>query len=191
LEYIIRLKNDACALLRVKLKYTIPLAIAIWWLPIISGLILGFVTSFLEREYKRGLMTLAISSALASALYIFLAFYALKVPFLGNLLPTFSVIFSVIDLVIAYLIFNFTFYKSAYSSISPEGIQSEFYVSSREEIEERIKDLLVACGEPHMTLSEDKIIVHRDCSGYTIDYEMVEAGRNRYKVRLEVKKKEE
>jgi len=175
----------------VKLKYTVPLAIAIWWLPIISGLIIGFVTSFLEKEYKRGLATIIISSGLASALYIFLAFYVLKVPFLGNLLPTFSIIFSAVDLVIAYLVFNFTFYKSAYSSISPEGVYSEFYASSREEIEDRIKDLLVACGDPQMTLSENKIIVHRECSGYIVEYEMIEAGKNRYKVKLQVKKKGE
>ena len=175
----------------MKLKYAVPLAIAIWWLPIISGLILGFVTSFLEKEYKQGLVTIVISSGLASALYIFLAFYVLKIPFLGNLLPILSVIFSIVDVVIAYLIFNFSFYRSTYSTISPEGIYTEFYVSSREEVEDRIKDLLVSCGDPHLTLSENKIIVHRDCSGYSIDYEMVEAEKNKYKVRLQVKKKEE
>ena len=178
-------------MLRVKLKYTVPLAIAIWWLPIISGLILGFVTSFLEKEYKQGLVTIIISSGLASTLYIFLAFYVLKIPFLGNLLPILSIIFSLVDIVIAYFVFNFSFYRSTYSSISSEGIYTEFYVSSRDEIEDRIKDLLVSCGNPQLTLSENKILVHRDCSGYIIDYEMVEAGKNKYKVKLQVKKKEE
>ncbi|WP_369610505.1 hypothetical protein [Sulfurisphaera javensis] len=175
----------------MKLKYLIPLALAIWWLPILSGLILGFVTSFLEREHKKGVLTIILSSLIASAFYISLAIYVLKVPFLGNLLPTFSVIFSIIDTVIATLTFNFIFYKSSYSTITTDGMYTEFYVSSREEIEDRLKDLLVNCRDPQLTLSEDKISVHRECSGYIVDYEMIEAGKNKYKVRLQVKKKED
>lgn len=174
----------------MKLKYIIPLTIAVWWIPILSGLIVGFVTSFLEGNYRRGLFTLLTSSGLASAFYIVLALYVLKVPFLGNLLPTFSIIFSAVDIVIAYLVFSFTFYKSAYTKMTQEGIYSEFYASSREEIEDRIKDLLIECGSPQLNLSEDKISVHRECSGYIVDYEMIEAGKNRYKVKLQVKKKE-
>ena len=175
----------------MKLKYTIPLALAIWWIPIFSGLILGFVSSFLNKEYKKGIFSVLLSSIIASAFYIALAFYVLKVPILGNLLPTFAIIFSAIDTALSLLVFNFIFYKSSFSSITADGMYSEFYVSSREEVEDRLKELLINCGDPKLTLSEDKISVHRECTGYVVDYDIVEAGKNKYKVRLQVKKKYE
>lgn len=175
----------------MKLKYTILLAIVTWWIPILSGLILGFVTSLIERKYRTGLLNVLLSSAIASVFYIFLSIFVLKVPFLGNLLPTFSIIFSIADTIIAYLVFNFTFFRTSYSSVTNESMYTELYVSSREELEGKLRDLLVNCKDPQLTLSEDKITVHRECSGYTVDYEIVEVGKNKYKARVEVKKKDD
>jgi len=177
--------------IKSKYKYIIPTTIAIWWLPIISGILLGSIVSVFEEKYKRGLATIIVSSGLASALYIFLAFISLRIPFLGHILLIVSVIFSIIDTVLAYFLFNELFYIIPKVSISSKSIKILFYASSMKEVEQRVSEMIEGCNiehvKPQITLKKGKMIVKKECPGAVIKYVVSKAKKNKYKVRMHIK----
>ncbi|QKR00247.1 hypothetical protein GWK48_07540 [Metallosphaera tengchongensis] len=169
------------------LKYSIPIALAVWWLPILNGVIVGLVTGFSERRRDVALISASVSSVLATAVYVFLAYKVLDVPLLGNLLPVFTVIFSLIGIslsvTISYLVSN----RTTFSVITPEGADMEFYVKDNSEIEQRLSSLTAGCGEPsYNILDENNVTVTRKCNGYEIEYNVKKEGRM-YKVNVHVK----
>lgn len=80
------------------LKYTIPVALAVWWIPILNGIIVGAVAGFSERRRDTSMVSSGVASLIGSALYLYLAFKVLVVPIFGNLLPVLAVIFSIVGI---------------------------------------------------------------------------------------------
>jgi len=168
------------------LKYSLPVALATWWIPILDGVIVGFVTGFYERRRDRAVSSALISSIAASALYVYIAFRVLTVPVLGNLLPVLSLIFSVVGISISVLVSQAVSSRTTFSVLSPDSAEMEFYAKSNEEIEKRLEVLGGNCGEPiYEVLSEDKVVVRRKCNGYDLIYEILREGKGfRVKVRM-------
>ncbi|BCS92408.1 hypothetical protein L3N51_02131 [Metallosphaera sp. J1] len=169
------------------LKYSIPVALAVWWIPILNGIIVGLVAGFSERRRDTAVISAGIGSLIASALYLYLAFKVLVVPILGNLLPVLSVIFSIVgislSLLSSYLVSN----RTTISVVTPEGAEMEFYARNNDEIEQRLSSLTQGCGNPsYNVIDENNMIVTRKCNGYELQYQVRKEGRG-YRVNIKVK----
>ncbi|EZQ02249.1 MULTISPECIES: hypothetical protein [Acidianus] len=166
------------------LKYTIPLALGIWWIPIASGIIDGFIASFTEKKITNSIISAALSSSIASAVYIFIAIKILVVPFLGNLLPFFAILFSAVDIGISLATAYFLSSRMIRTTIVGNSEVMEFYVNSQDEIEEKLRPFDNGCQQPVYSFSgENKVIVTRKCNGYQMKYEIMKEGK-KYKVVL-------
>ncbi|AWR99081.1 hypothetical protein [Metallosphaera hakonensis] len=169
------------------LKYSIPVALAVWWIPILDGVIVGLVSGFSERRKDTAPISSLIASSLASALYVYLAFKVLVVPFLGNLLPVFSVIFSVLGIASSVLISYAISGRTMFSVVTPDGAEMEFHAKNNSEIEERLGSLINGCGEPsYNVIDENNMIVTRKCNGYEVQYRVRKEGKG-YRVNIKVK----
>ncbi|AEB95831.1 MAG: hypothetical protein QXR57_07195 [Metallosphaera sp.] len=171
------------------LKYSIPLALAIWWVPIIDGVIVGAVTGFSERRRDSAIASSFIASLIASSLYVYLAFKVLTVPLLGNLLPILSIIFSIVGIAVSALVSYVVSGRTAISVVTPDGAEMEFYANNNEEIEQRLSSLTNGCGDPsYNVIDENNMEVTRECNGYQLQYKVSKEGRG-YRVNIKVKTK--
>ncbi|AWR93323.1 hypothetical protein [Acidianus brierleyi] len=167
------------------LKYSIPLALAIWWLPILGPIIVGLANSFLERKLYSSIISSIISSAIASTVYIFLAVKFLFVPLLGDLLQFLSIILSIVGIGISAFVAFLVSRHMVYSYYNENSLNMEFYAKDQDEIEDRLRPFYENCSSPVYSFSENKIIVKRKCSGFTLEYEMTKEGKG-YRVKVRV-----
>ncbi|BCU70356.1 hypothetical protein [Stygiolobus caldivivus] len=178
----------------MKLQYEIPVAIGLWWIPVIGPALFGLIDAFIERDLRRGLVSTFISSVLASSLYIFVSVYVIKAPILGNILPVFTMILSIVGIVISMLTVYLLLSRITVTSVSNNGIYTEFYSSSIDDAKAKVENFISGlginlsdCPSPSLELSEDKIKTTMDCNGVKIQYEVTEELKGKYKVKMWIK----
>lgn len=178
----------------MRLHYTIPIAIGLWWIPVIGPAIFGFVNAFIEKSYKRSLISTVISSSLASLIYILLSIYVIKIPLLGNFLPVITIILSLVGIAISIMVVYLVFSRITIMSVSNEGVYTEFYSSSFDEAKEKIDAFISSlginlsdCPDPSLELSEKRIKSTFNCNGLKVQYEVTEELRGKYKVKVWIK----
>ncbi|BBL46343.1 hypothetical protein [Metallosphaera sedula] len=169
------------------LKYTIPVALAVWWIPILNGIIVGAVAGFSERRRDTSMVSSGVASLIGSALYLYLAFKVLVVPIFGNLLPVLAVIFSIVGISLGLLASYTISNRTTVSVVTPEGAEMEFYAKNNDEIEQKLSSLTQGCGNPsYNVIDENNMIVTRKCNGYELQYQVRKEGRG-YRVNIKVK----
>jgi hypothetical protein len=175
----------------MKLQYEIPIAIGLWWIPVIGPAIFGAVDAFIERDFRKGIISTAISSILASSFYIYLTFSVIRAPILGNLLPVITVVMSAVGVIISLATVYLLLSRLSITSVSGNGIYTEFYSSSVEEAKSKVENLISSlginpsdCPSPSLELSEDKIRTTMACNGLKIQYEVTQELRGKYKVKV-------
>ncbi|AHC52551.1 hypothetical protein SUSAZ_07925 [Sulfolobus acidocaldarius SUSAZ] len=176
----------------MKLKYELPLAVAVWWIPLLGPFILGFVTAMLEREFKRGLISLAICDVISSLLYLSLVYF-LRISLFGNIFTLLIIIFTIAGVAISVLSLMFFTNNMTTTTVSGNTINTEFYASSLNEVEEKVDRFLLNiginreyCTKDNTSLGYDMIKNVYNCNNIRVEYEITKPGR-KYKVKLTVK----
>lgn len=166
------------------IKYAIPAALLTWWIPFLGGIITGLISGFTEKKISHSIISAAVASILASVLYVFLFIKIIYIPILGNLLPVFAIILSIISGGISVITAYFVSSNIVRFSSEGNSAKIEFYAKDQEEIEERLRPYNNGCNDPQYSFYEDKkVVVTRKCNGFTLKYEITKEGK-RYKVDL-------
>ncbi|BBD73864.1 hypothetical protein HS1genome_2253 [Sulfodiicoccus acidiphilus] len=151
--------------------------------PSITGLVIGFTS----RRNPTSWLSAALVSVTLSIFTTLVYVYIVKIPLLGNFLPFVVVLFnalgSSICVSLAYLIPR----RATFSSITPTGVVTEFYVSNLEELEMVLSNYvdLSTCSQPRYTMKEDRMEVKRSCQGFELSYQVTREGSG-YRVKLSV-----
>jgi Zn-dependent protease with chaperone function len=171
------------------LKYSLPISMLIWFIPIVSGVIAGSIIGFVERKIMRSIISSIILSIIASAFYIILSIYFLKIAILGNLISLSISAISLINSFACIITSYFISSRAVFSSVNHGVLESEFHVKSEEELKRRLNNYTFNCRDPVYKFHEDKKVeANLDCNEYYIYYEVVNEGRG-YRVKLKVKPK--
>lgn len=160
------------------IKISIPVSLITWWLPLIGGTIIGFISGTIERKIASAIISVGITSAIASTFYILLGFEVLYVPLLGNLLPIILVISSIANSALAVFVAYFISTKMIRSTFEGNSATIEFYAKNQEEINEKLNEIATRCSEPtYFIHNENEMEVTRRCEGFTMRYVIRKEGR--------------
>ncbi|AEE93880.1 MULTISPECIES: hypothetical protein [Acidianus] len=160
------------------IKISIPVSLVTWWLPLVGGAIIGFISGTIERKIASAIISVGITSAIASTFYILLGFKVLYVPLLGNLLPVILVISSVVNSALAVFVAYFISTKMIRSTFEGNNAKIEFYARDQDEINEKLNEIATQCSEPTYSFhSENEVEVTRRCEGFTMRYIIRKEGK--------------
>ena len=143
----------------MKLKKVIPLAIAVWPLPVLNGLVIGLASAAGGGSIKGSARTAVVSSVAAFAFYFALGQFVKGLPLIGDLLLL--TVISVLGVVIAVYLSVYIRVRTTYTVMTGDGLTVEYYVTDLAEIEKGLQALGLNCSQPsyhiedenHMTLS--------------------------------------
>jgi hypothetical protein len=169
--------------LRKALK-ALSVALAVWWIPVLNGVITGLYSSTLERTVRGSVLTSLFGSLSASAVYIAVDTFVQRIPLIGHypLLLFISALGISLSVYFAY----FSTVRSATIRLTTGALELEFYADSLEEADSTLTRDLADCKTREMRLfGEDRASVIKECGRVVVEYEAWKEG-GKVKVRARV-----
>jgi hypothetical protein len=166
--------------LRPVLK-AISLALAVWWIPVLNGVMLGFYSSVIGKSVRNSVLLALTGSLTATAVYFLVNSFGPKLPLIGEL-PILLAI-SAFGTALAVYFSYFSAVRSSTIRFTPEGLEMEFYAKDLQEVDEILTKELGDCELEHVeAVGEERVKVRKRCGEVTLEYEAVREGK-RVKVR--------
>ncbi|MGC9105057.1 MAG: hypothetical protein ACP5HQ_01325 [Thermoprotei archaeon] len=159
----------------------ISLALAVWWIPVLNGVMLGFYSSVIGKNVRNSVLLALTGSLTATAVYFLIYYFGPKLPLIGE----FPILLAISAFGTALAIY-FSYFSSVRATkirFTPEGLEIEFYAKNLQEVDEILTKELGECELEHVeALGEERIRVRKRCGDVTLEYEAVKEGK-RVKVR--------
>ena len=137
----------------MKLKRLIPLAIAVWPLPVLNGLVIGLASAAGGNSIKASARTAVVSSVAAFSFYFALSQFVKGLPLIGDLLLL--TIVSVLGTAIAVYLSVYIRVRTTYTVMTWDGLTVEYYVRDLAEIERGLKSLGLNCSQPSYHIEDE------------------------------------
>ena len=137
----------------MKLKKLIPLAIAVWPLPVLNGLVIGIASATDGGSIKGSVRTALVSSVAAFSFYFALSQLVKGLPVISDLLLL--AVVSALGIAIAVYLSIYVRLRSTYTVMTWDGLTVEYYVKDFAEVEKGLQQLGLKCSQPSYHIEDE------------------------------------
>ena len=139
------------------LKRLIPLAIAVWPLPVLNGLVIGIASATDGGSIKGSARTALVSSVAAFSFYFALSQLVKGLPVISDLLLL--TVISALGMAIAVYLSIYVRLRTTYTIMTPDGLTVEYYAKDLNEVEKRFEQIGLKCSQPSYHLENENHMV--------------------------------
>ena len=137
----------------MKLKRLIPLAIAVWPLPVINGLVIGLASAAGGSSIKGSVRTALVSSVAAFSFYFGLSQLVKGLPVISDLLLL--AVISALGIAIAVYLSIYVRLRTTYTVMTWDSLTVEYYVKDVAEVEKGLQQLGLKCSQPSYHIEDE------------------------------------